>query len=90
MRYYRGRPVGVPGEATGEVRAAWRDASWYRKPGRPGRYHVVAEDGGSACRGFPLVLETPGLPVRDGTKAAAEVEEHMRCRANGCKERWPQ
>lgn len=89
MRYYRGRPVGIPGEGTGEVRAARRDASWYRKPGRSWKSHIVAEDGALACRGFPLVLETVSVPPRDMTVPAASVQEESRCRANGCKGRWP-
>lgn len=89
MRYYRGRPVGIPGEQTGEVRAARRDASWFSRPGRSQCMHIVAEDGGSACRGFPLILETTGLPVRDQTTAAADVPEYSRCRAKGCAGRWP-
>lgn len=89
MRYYRGRPVGIPGEASGEVRAATRDATWYEKPGVAYAMHIVAEDGGSACRGMPLVLETVSLPPRDVTVLASSVAPQFRCRAHGCRERWP-
>jgi len=89
VRYYRGRPVGVPGEDTGEVRAASRDASFFNSPGTARKVHFVAGDGGSACRGMPLVLESVSLPVRDLTMSAAEVPDHIRCRAKGCRERWP-
>jgi hypothetical protein len=89
VRHYRGRPVGMPGEESGEARAARRDASWYRKPGRSWKSHIVAEDGASACRGFPLILESTSTPPRDATVPAASVQEESRCRANGCAQRWP-
>jgi len=87
-RTFRGRPPGLPGSGDG-TRAAWRDASWYRKPGTASKYHVVGDDSGSACNGAPLPLESAGLPVRDQTVPAASVEEHLRCQRRGCKERWP-
>lgn len=89
MRYYRGRPVGIPGEGSGDVRAARRDASWFRKPGVSMRMHVMAEDGGSACRGSPLILESVSLPPVDMTVRAVNVPEWSRCQGHGCKERWP-
>jgi hypothetical protein len=87
-RSYRGRPPGRPGSRE-PGRAALRDASWFRSPGAASKYHVVSDDGGSACSGMPLVLETTGLPVRDVTVNAGSVKAGLRCQRKGCRERWP-
>lgn len=87
-RTFRGRVPGAPGSGDG-TRAAWRDASWYKKPGTAYRYHVVGDDSGSACSGMPLILESVSIPVRDQTVPAESVAEHLRCKRRGCRERWP-
>lgn len=87
-RVYRGWIPGRDGSRHAG-RAALRDASWYRSPGRAGRYHIVGGDGGSECCGMPLILEDTGIAPRDMTVDPAAVEEFLRCRRYGCKERWP-
>lgn len=79
---------------TSQIRAALRDASWYRRPSTHGKdlvYHVVRgevhrEEG--AC-GTPVIAQEGFAPVRDVTIAAEEVAEHQRCRRPGCRARWP-
>ena len=87
-RVFRGRAPGGPG-CPQAGRAALRDALWFRKPGTASKYHVVGDDGGSACQGAPLVLEGTALHPRDMTVSAASVEARLRCQRHGCKERWP-
>lgn len=87
-RVYKGWPLG--GEGRSPVgRAAWRDASWLHSHGRARRYHMVAEDGGASCNGMMLILEDNEHPPRDATRDPADIEQHLRCRRHGCKERWP-
>ena len=88
-RTFRAWGVGKPG-CPYAGRAALRDASWFASPGRAGRYHVVADDGGSACCGMPLVLDDSRFgTVRDQTADPATVESWLRCQRPGCKQRWP-
>lgn len=68
--------------------AALREATFFRKPGRARKYHIVVE-GCMACAvrtktnliGRPVVEETAEL--------ATAVPEFMRCGRPGCRERWP-
>jgi hypothetical protein len=77
MRVYRGRPVAPDGTHVPEAgKAAMRDASWFRKPGRAYVYHVVAEDGGAACNGAPLVLHI--------ARPLDQIDAALRCRRPQC------
>jgi hypothetical protein len=78
-RVYRGWPLGPTGCPQAGL-ATTRDASWYNSPGRARVVHVVADDGGSACCGMPLVLEIARPP--------GDVELWLRCQRRGCRERW--
>lgn len=80
-RVFRGWIPGLPGCPQAGM-SATRDASWFNKPGRAYKRHVVAGDGGSACCGMPLVLDY-------GVEEAARTEGNLRCQRRGCKERWP-
>lgn len=64
-------------------KAATRDASWYRRPNvRTVKvYHIVTDEGLSACRGSLLVYEN-AIP-------AIEAPQGLRCQRAGCKGRWP-
>lgn len=64
------------------IMAGMRDASWFRKPGRAGRYHVDL-DGYPACG---VLLSPPGLTNRT---EASEVPEVLRCARRGCAQAWP-
>lgn len=76
------------------VRAATRDASWYRRPSTHGKdlvSHVVRaevhnEEG--AC-GVPVVAFEGLHPMLDLTLDAASVLPANRCQRPGCKARWP-
>ena len=76
------------------IRAATRDASWYRRPSTHGKdlvYHVVraevhASEG--AC-GVPIVATEGFAPKRDVTVAAELVRPEQRCDRPGCRRRWP-
>lgn len=61
--------------------AGMRDASWFRKPGRAGRYHI--EDRGSPACG---VLSPPGLV---DLMEAADVPLVLRCGRRACAKWWP-
>lgn len=81
----------IADQATG-VRAALRDASWFRNPSTSAsnRYHVVRgelSEGLSGCGAF--VIATEGFPERDVTIAAETVLPSLRCARPGCKARWP-
>lgn len=80
MRRYKGMGVGDEGCPQAGL-AAPRDAIWYMKPGIARRRHVVASDGGSECCGMPLILEM--------SEAKVLVPPWLRCRRNGCKDKWP-
>lgn len=80
-----------------DVRAALRDASWYRTPGRGRKYHVIAEHRGdraiAACS--PVRLDVDGehvwprmILVDVTARAAAGVPDYMRCQRPGCRQRW--
>lgn len=60
-----------------------RDASWNRsgRGGSGGRYHFEGHDCASAC-GMARLLDL------DHPKDAESVPELLRCRANGCRQRW--
>ena len=79
---------------TRAVRAATRDASWYRRPSTHGKdlvYHVVRAEvhaGEGAC-GVPVVAREGFAPKRDVTVAAERVRPEYRCRRPGCRQRWP-
>ncbi len=47
-RTFRGWRVGEPGSPYAG-RAALRDATFFRAPGRPAKYHIIADDGGAEC-----------------------------------------
>jgi hypothetical protein len=80
-RRFGGYFVG-PDNPASELMAAPRDASWFNHPGHNGgQYHIVADDGGSACRGQMLIPEL--------ARSAATLDQRLRCRRNGCKQRWP-
>jgi hypothetical protein len=84
-RRFRGWLVGADQPAA-ELLAAPRDASWFAHSGHGGNHgggkrHIVSADGGSACRGQPLVL--------DIAEPARNVEPILRCRRQGCAGRWP-
>lgn len=75
------------------MRAATRDASWYRNPSTHGKdlvYHVCREacTSESYC-GLPVVDSEGYAPKRDVTVAAESVRPEHRCRRPGCKARWP-
>lgn len=76
------------------MRAATRDASWYRSPSIYGKdlvYHVerpFAPRGVSGC-GIPIVSTEGYAPVRDVTVAAESVRPEHRCGRPGCRARWP-
>ena len=76
------------------MRAATRDASWYRRPSTHGPdlvYHVVREEihrQEGAC-GVPVVALEGFSLERDVTVDAATVRPEHRCRRPGCKARWP-
>ncbi|MEW9530578.1 hypothetical protein [Microbispora sp. NPDC049125] len=63
--------------------AAPRDASWYDRPNvwSPKKVHVWGEDMMSAC-GRSILTDTLLMRLE-------EVPEHRRCRASGCREKWP-
>lgn len=65
--------------------AAPRDASWYRNPGRGGKYHVQA----GTWHGYRIsrcgVLKLNDELLID----AARVPRVMRCKRRGCREAWP-
>lgn len=77
-----------------ELMAAMRDASWFRKPGRAGRYHVVIKrpDGlEAACGQFAfLQRDADAFRSRGAIERAADVALVLRCRRNGCRQRWPE
>ncbi len=64
------------------ILAAWRDASFFSKPGRADVFHVVALDGLMACwRRFPVDM---------GTAIEADrVPDRKRCQRPGCRRHWP-
>ena len=67
------------------MRAALRDASWFRKPSTRDElrvYHVVLGTKLAAC-GIPSLLLT------ETDRDAEEVSERQRCRRSGCLQRWP-
>lgn len=76
------------------IRAALRDASWYNRPGRASRYHVIpaTEETGSLGAFDAATRSSCGLPVTVAdyaTVALEDVAKHMRCQRRGCRERWP-
>jgi hypothetical protein len=60
------------------VTAAMRDASWFRKPGKARRYHVIKQ-GRAACGLIALFVKESAQPVH-------AVPEALRCKRNGCRE----
>jgi len=75
------------------LRAAIRDASWYRRPSTHGKdliYHVVRDEvhpEEGAC-GVPVIgFESFGIDV---TIPAESVPLHNRCQRPGCRARWPE
>lgn len=64
------------------TRAAWRDASWFRYPGRARRFHVLRTDDSAACG-------LPGFLCVDGSRVVDDVPRELRCRRNGCRQLWP-
>lgn len=86
-----------------EPTAALRDASYYRKPGWSGKYHIVAGRDDerdrfiAACS--PYRRTTEGVDgviwprmalLPDTSRAAVEVPDYMRCGRPGCRQRWPE
>ena len=69
------------------VLAAWRDASWWPKPGVAKRYHIIAESGWAACNQKTGML--CDLPGPGGPGPAARIPSQLRCQRNGCRQRWP-
>lgn len=69
------------------IQAARRDASLSRSPGRAARHHVVVNDR-AGCNQHDL-LSNNAMPLQDHRVAAAKVDPVLRCRRNGCRERWP-
>jgi len=72
------------------IRAATRDASWYRHPNWRGKslvYHVVRTDvpGEVSGCGVPVVATDHG----DITVPAEFVKPEWRCQRPGCRARWP-
>jgi hypothetical protein len=70
-----------------QLRAAPRDATAYNYPSHydgahsAGKRHILGADGLSACRHQLLVDEI--------AQPADTVDMVLRCRRNGCKDRWP-
>jgi hypothetical protein len=60
------------------VVATMRDASWFRRPGRARRYHVL-KSGKAACGMCALF-------VMESEQPAHEVPEVLRCRRPGCRQ----
>lgn len=81
----------TPAAPAPDVRAALRDASWFRRPNtrnKPLVFHVVAEPIErelSAC-GWPVVAREG---ERNLTDEAAAIAPSYRCQRPGCKSRWP-
>lgn len=79
---------GEYGEHTSDCQASGlvylRDHSFYANShgGSAGRYHFMGEDLASAC-GLARMLDD-GHPSE-----AASIPEVLRCRAKGCREKWP-
>lgn len=72
-------------------RAAMRDASWYRYPGRAGRYHVLrgTNEHGSLESYVADTESRCGIPVTVNdyeTLAICDVPYSLRCRRRGCRE----
>lgn len=80
-RKFGGRLVGSD-HPRDELLAAPRDASLFSHPGVARKRHIIAGDRGSACQGHALALSL--------AEPAEQVAAVLRCRRNGCKERWPQ
>jgi len=78
---------------TEPLEAAMRDASWFRKPGRAGRYHVIVERPSglhAACGLFALLQQDANaFRSRGAIDNAMNVAPVLRCQRNGCRQRWP-
>lgn len=65
------------------MKAAPRDASWFRYPStNGGLYHIINKHGKASC-GLLLLLN------EDLTDEANNVYPNLRCQRNGCKQNWP-
>jgi hypothetical protein len=77
------------------IRAAIRDASWFRNPSTSGPdlvWHVVApevHESESACGIAVTAWEGAKRNRVDATKAAESVKPEHCCRRAGCRARWP-
>lgn len=63
------------------LQAAMRDNSFYSSHGIARRYHIVTEEGFSAC-GRVAVQD-------DNAFDASTIPDYQRCQSNGCKQHWP-
>lgn len=79
------------------LRAAVRDASWYRNPnvyGAASKYHVLRDEPATASRhrigisGCNIFTFNSHAGI-DATIAASAVLPAMRCMRPGCRVRWP-
>lgn len=61
--------------------AAWRDNTFYSSHGVARRFHIVTEEGFSAC-GRVAVQD-------DWAEPAEGVPKFQRCQAPGCRVHWP-
>lgn len=81
-----------PENASSDVRAALRDASWYRRPStgsKPLTYHVLEGplvQNRGACGIYVVASDSLN---RDLTESAESIRPHNRCQRPGCKARWP-
>lgn len=80
-------------KTVGLLRAAVRDASWYRRPSTHGKdlvYHAQRSEvhhSEGAC-GVPIISRE-GYPPRDMTVPADSIAPQYRCQRPGCRARWP-
>lgn len=73
----------TPADKEGEA-VYRRDASWYTcgRGGSASRFHFEGKDCASAC-GKARMLDL------DNPHDARSVEPILRCKARGCREKWP-
>ena len=72
-----------PLKRDGVVLAGRRDASFYRRPGYAGCYHIAVQDERPACN------TTLALLVDSTLQPAVEVPSYQRCNRPACARWWP-
>jgi hypothetical protein len=74
-----------------DVLAGHREV-WTSTHGWAGRWHVATDEGMAACRPNPIMRRPTanrGSIVLGDLRDAAEIDPLIRCRRNGCRQRWP-